>query len=156
MEVRRNGAVAIDSFDCFCENGSNGKNCDFAAFCFLFFAYGNGIEKNEFFKNAVFDSLDCGTGKRTVSCTSGYGKSSANFDKCFCCVAKGTCGIYHVVKDDAFFAFYVTDDVHNFGNVCFGTAFIDDCKRDIEFFSKFTNAVYAAVVGRNRNIFIFM
>ena len=84
-----------------------------------------------------------------MGCTSGYGKSSANFDKCFCCVAKGTCGIYHVVKDDAFFAFYVTDDVHNFGNVCFRAAFIDDCKRDIEFFSKFTYAVYAAVVGNN-------
>ena len=78
---RAYGAVAVDALDCLRKNGCNGKNGDFVAGGTLFFAYRNGIEKNKLVQNAVLDTLDCRTGKRTMGCAGGYGKSAANFNK---------------------------------------------------------------------------
>ena len=91
-----------------------------------------------------------------MGCAGGYRKCAANFDKCLCSTAESTRGVNHIVHDDALFALNVADDVHNFRNVRFGTAFVDYSERNVELFGKFTNTVYAAMVGRNCNVLILV
>ena len=79
----------------------------------------------------------------------------ASFFQSVCSICDCTCCVDHIVNQDNSFAFDITDDVHNFADICFRSAFVDDRNGNVQFFCKFSNSCYRAQIGRNCNEIFF-
>lgn len=87
-----------------------------------------------------------------MSSTSDNFFCTANFNQSVCSVAQSTCCIDHIVNDDDLSVTNITDDVHNFADVCFWSSLVDDCQRNIAAFSKFSCSCYRTKVWRNNGV----
>ena len=61
---------------------------------------------------------------------------------------KDTMGIDHIVNDDASPVLNFADDIHNFRNVCGGTALVDDSEGSVDTLSKLSCSGNGTQVGR--------
>ena len=66
-------------------------------------------------------------------------------------VAQGTCGIHHVIKEDAVLALHVTDDVHDLALVGLLAALVHDSQLHVQLLSEGAGAGHGANVGRDHH-----